>query len=248
MKILLAPSETKQEGGEESFKLESLFLSQELTPARAELFKAYNRVVTSGNIEQLSKMFGLKKESDILKYAKDISHSPTLKAILRYTGVAFDHLEYKNLDVKAQEYIDNNVILFSNLFGAIKASDQIPLYRLKQGEDVGELKPQNIYKSALKEPLDSYLESEDILDIRAGFYDKFYKPKKKYTTLKFLKEGKVVSHWAKAYRGIVLRHIAQKQIENMSDFIAMPIKGLELLEIREGKQKQELIYQIEEQQ
>ena len=246
MKILFAPSETKCNGGDGKFNLGTLMLSQQLFPAREELFNEYNKIVTSDNLELLKKMFGLKKEADILKYAKDITASPTLKAIQRYTGVAFDHLEYESLNAKAQEYIDNNVILFSNLFGAIKANDKIPLYRLKQGENVGELNPANIYKTALKEPLDSYLENEDILDIRAGFYDKFYKPKKKYTTLKFLKGGKVVSHWAKAYRGIVLKYIAQNQIENITDFIAMPIQGLELLEIRESKLKQELIYQIEE--
>ena len=246
MKILLAPSETKKEGGEAKFNLEALMFSQQLTTTRAKLFTEYNNIVVNNNLEQLRKMFGLKKEADILKYAKDISASPTLKAIQRYTGVAFDHLEYKNLEKEAQEYIDKNVVLFSNLFGAIKANDQIPLYRLKQGERTGELNPANIYKTALKEPLDSYLENEDILDIRAGFYDKLYKPSKKYTTLKFLKNGKVVSHWAKAYRGIVLKQIAQNQIENITDFIAMPIQGLELLEIREGKQKQEIIYQIED--
>ncbi len=245
MKILLAPSETKKEGGDGKFNLSSLMLSQ-LTPVREELFKEYNKIVTSNDLKQLSKMFGLKKEADILKYAKDITASPTLKAIQRYTGVAFDHLEYESLNTETQEYIDTNVILFSNLFGAIKASDKIPLYRLKQGEVVGELNPAKIYKTALKEPLDNYLENEDILDIRAGFYDKFYKPSKTYTTLKFLKNGKVVSHWAKAYRGIVLKHIAQNQIDNISDFIAMPIKGLELLEIRESRQKQEIIYQIED--
>ena len=246
MKILLAPSETKKEGGDGKFDLNSLMLSQKLTPAREELFNEYNKIVTSNNLEQLSKMFGLKKEADILKYAKDINSSPTLKAIQRYTGVAFDHLEYENLDIQTQKYIDGNVILFSNLFGAIKADDKIPLYRLKQGETVGELNPAKIYKTALKKPLDEYLENEDILDIRAGFYDKFYKPNKLYTTLKFLKNGKVVSHWAKAYRGIVLKHIAQNQITTIADFIAMPIKDLELLEIRESKQKQEIIYQIEE--
>ncbi len=246
MKILLAPSETKRDGGEGKFNLESLMLNRQLFSAREELFYEYNKIVTSDNLELLKKMFGLKKEADILKYAKDISNSPTLKAILRYRGVAFDHLEYENLDAKAQEYIDENVMLFSNLFGAVKASDKIPLYRLKQGESVGELKPQNIYKTTLKEPLDNYLKNGDILDIRAGFYDKFYTPSKKYTTLKFLKGNKVVSHWAKAYRGIVLKYIAQNQITTIADFIAMPIQGLELLEIRESKQKQELIYQIEE--
>jgi len=245
LKILLAPSETKKEGGDSTFNLGSLSFSQ-LTQTRQELFNEYNKIVTSGNLEQLSKIFGLKKEADILKYAKDISTAPTLKAILRYTGVAFDYLEYESLDTKAQEYIDENVILFSNLFGAIKASDKIPIYRLKQGESIDKLNPATIYKTALKEPLDNYLEDEDILDIRAGFYDKYYKPNKRYTTLKFLKNGKVVSHWAKAYRGIILKHISQNRIENIADFVAMPIKGLELLEIRESKQKQELIYQIEE--
>ena len=244
MKILLAPSETKKDGGDGEFCLKSLMLSS-LYSTREELFNQYNQVVTSNNLEQISKMFGLKKEADILKYSKSITSSPTLKAILRYTGVAFDHLEYENLDTKAQEYIDNNVILFSNLFGAIKASDKIPLYRLKQGESINELNPAKIYKTALKEPLDNLFENEDILDIRAGFYDKYYKPNKNYTTLKFLKGGKVVSHWAKAYRGIVLKHIAQKQINSIADFIAMPIEGLSILEIKESKQKQEIIYQIE---
>ena len=244
MKILLAPSETKKDGGDGEFYLKSLMLSS-LYSTREELFNQYNQVVTSNNLEQISKMFGLKKEADILKYSKSITSSPTLKAILRYTGVAFDHLEYENLDTKAQEYIDNNVILFSNLFGAIKASDKIPLYRLKQGESINELNPAKIYKTALKEPLDNLFENEDILDIRAGFYDKYYKPNKNYTTLKFLKGGKVVSHWAKAYRGIVLKHIAQKQINSIADFIAIPIEGLSILEIKESKQKQEIIYQIE---
>jgi len=246
LKILLAPSETKKEGGDAEFNLKELMLNQQLTPTREELVTEYNKIIESKNLEVLSKMFGLKKEADILKYANDITTLPTLKAILRYTGVAFDHLEYENLNQQAQEYIDENVIIFSNLFGSIKASDKIPLYRLKQGESVGDLNPAKIYKTALKEPLDRYLENEDILDIRAGFYDKFYKPNKQYTTLKFLKNGKVVSHWAKAYRGVVLKHIAINQIDTIADFISMPIKGLEILEIRESKQKQEIIYQIED--
>ena len=149
MKILLAPSETKREGGDGKFDLKSLILSQQLTPAREELITEYNKIVKSKNLEQLSKMFGLKKEADILKYAIDITSYPTLKAIQRYTGVAFEHLDYENLEPKAQEYIDKNVILFSNLFGSIKADDKIPLYRLKQGETVGELNPTNIYNCLL---------------------------------------------------------------------------------------------------
>jgi len=89
------------------------------------------------------------------------------------------------------------------------------------------------------------MDDNEILDLRAGFYDKFYKPQKEYTTLKFIKDGKVVSHWAKAYRGIVLREIAKAQIKNIEDFMKLPIEGLSIFEIQTKKNKTEIIYTIE---
>ena len=193
----------------------------------------------------LSKMFGLKKESDILKYKRDIIHELTMKAIERYTGVAFDYLGYDILSKEAQSYIDNNVILFSNLFGPIRASDLIPEYKLKQGEAVDGIKVEKFYHEHSAALMEAYLEEDEILDLRAGFYDKFYKPRKEYTTLKFIKEGKVVSHWAKAYRGIVLREIAKAKVESMEAFMELPIEGLSIQEIQVKKNKTEIIYTIE---
>ena len=92
--------------------------------------------------------------------------------------------------------------------------------------------------------MEAYLQNEDILDLRAGFYDKFYKPTKEYTTLKFIKEGKVVSHWAKAYRGIVLREIAKAKIENLDDFMNLSIDNLTIIEIQVKKNRREIIYSI----
>ncbi len=93
--------------------------------------------------------------------------------------------------------------------------------------------------------MEAYLEDDEILDLRAGFYDKFYKPQKEYTTLKFIKEGKVVSHWAKAYRGIVLREIAKAGVETVEAFMKLPIEGLSIQEIQTKKNKTEIIYTIE---
>ena len=82
------------------------------------------------------------------------------------------------------------------------------------------------------------------------------KPAKKISTetrppekhqLYFSKEkrrGKVVSHWAKAYRGIVLREIAKAGIETLEDFIKLPIEGLTIKEIQTKKNKTEIIYEI----
>jgi cytoplasmic iron level regulating protein YaaA (DUF328/UPF0246 family) len=159
--------------------------------------------------------------------------------------VAFDYLSYDNLDEKEQQYIDNHVILFSNLFGPTRASDLIPEYRLKQGEAVADIKTEKFYNEHAANLMEAYLAEEEILDLRAGFYDKFYKPTKPYTTLKFIKDGKVVSHWAKAYRGIVLREIAKAGIETLKDFMKLPIEGLSIKEIQTKKNKTEIIYEID---
>ena len=244
MKILLAPSETKKTGGTFPFDPNRL-LFETLRAERIKLLHAYTNVLQKGDMVVLSKMFGLKKEADILAHKNDIVHELTMKAIERYTGVAFEYLGYTELDQTSQTYIDTHVILFSNLFGPIKASDLIPEYKLKQGESVGEIKVEKFYHEHSADLMESYLDKEEILDLRAGFYDKFYKPKKEYTTLKFMKDGKVVSHWAKAYRGIVLREIAKAGVESIEEFMNLPIEGLSIVEIQTKKNKTEIIYSIE---
>jgi len=244
MKILLAPSETKTSGGEAPFKLEELLFA-ELLPHRTKLLHTYMNILQKEDISELRTMFGLKKETDIRTYIRDIIHEPAMKAIERYTGVAFDHLDYPSLNDNAQQYVNEHVILCSNLFGFLRADDLIPEYRLKQGAAVGDIKVEKFYHEHGAPLMEAYLKDKEILDLRAGFYDKFYKPAKPYTTLKFIKEGKVVSHWAKAYRGIVLREIAKAGIENMNDFMKLPIDGLSIHEIQTKKNKTEIIYNIE---
>ena len=243
MKILLAPSETKKSGGTSSF-LPHTLLFESLLPYRSKLLHGYMNCIQKGDMATLSKIFGITKEADILSYKTDIIHELCMKAIERYTGVAFDYLDYPNLEAKAQHYIDHNVILFSNLFGPIRASDMIPEYKLKQGESILEMKPEKIYREQASSLLDAYLKEDEILDLRAGFYDKFYKPSKPYTTLKFIKEGKVVSHWAKAYRGLVLREAAQENVTTMASFMKLSINGLKMLEMQTLKNKTEITYQI----
>ena len=191
-------------------------------------------------------MFGLKKESDILYYAsKNISGDPVMRAVERYTGVAFDHLDYPSLDQPARNYLHDHLIIHSNLFGFLRADDLIPEYRLKQGETVGDLIVEKLYREAGASLMDNYLAGEEILDLRAGFYDRFYKPSRPYTVLKFLKGDKVVSHWAKAYRGLVLRAIAQSGVESIDEYMKLPIKRLSIEEIQTRGLRTEIIYRIE---
>ncbi|MDX9756991.1 MAG: peroxide stress protein YaaA, partial [Sulfurimonas sp.] len=151
---------------------------------------------------------------------------------------------FNSLDEKTKEYLKANTIIFSNLYGPILGGDTIANYKVKQGNNIGEFVPDKFYRDRFSYQLDLYLGDSDILDLRAGYYDKFYELKKPYTTLKFLKDKKTVSHWAKAYRGLVLRAVAQKGINSMKEFMALEIEGLSVSEIRVVKNKTEIIYDI----
>ncbi len=157
MKILLAPSETKTLFNNTTFEHSSLFLHKALGALRAELIDEYNYLLGCGNLAMIQTMFGLKKEKEIEQYEQIIDQtSPACSAIKLYSGVAFDHLDFSSLTLEAREYIKENVILFSNLFGAVLAKDHLPLYRLQQGKNIGKHKTEELYKATLKAPLDTY--------------------------------------------------------------------------------------------
>lgn len=244
MKILLAPAETKNQGGNEKPFCKDNFFLKESFSFRKEIFEKYENYVQSLELEELSKWFGIKKLDDVKKYSESLKEKPSMKAIQRYNGVAFDALDYSNLKEEEQAYINSNVILFSNLFGPIKADDYIPDYKYKQGSKLPEINVEKFYKENFTESLDEYI-GDEIIDLRAGFYEKFYAPKNATViTIKFLKDGKVVSHWAKHYRGMVLNTLAKKKVTSISEFMNTQIPGLKLLEIQEKKNERLLIMEI----
>ncbi|MGB5868516.1 MAG: YaaA family protein [Arcobacteraceae bacterium] len=243
MKILLAPAETKQEGGENPPYRMKNFEFNQFFSTRDKIVQYYDEFIKNSTLDELSKWFGLKNLKECEKYQHSILDKPTMKAILRYTGVAFDALDYQNLDSSIQKYCDEHIILFSNLFGPLKASDLIPDYKFKQGAILESIDVIKESKENTKVFLDEYL-GDEVVDLRAGYYDKFYKPTTSVITYKFLKDGKVVSHWAKHYRGLVVKEIAKNNIQNFKQLMCLEIEGLKLLEMQEKKNIKTLIMQI----
>jgi len=239
LKILFSPSEGKNPGGDAAKK--ELLGSNS---ARADILNEYNNILKRADEDEISKLFGIKKFSDCKLYIQDIFSSPLMSAIERYQGVAYDYLEYSTLDTDAQKYLKHNTIIFSNLYGPLLGGDTIANYKVKQGNDIGSIVPDKFYKERFSYQLDLFLAKDEVLDLRAGYYDKFYKSNKEYTTLKFLKNGKTVSHWAKAYRGIVLRELAKHNIRSMKEFMSLEIENLRVHEIKTIKNKTEIVYNI----
>ena len=238
-KVLFSPSEGKTSGG----RTTKLYLLGSIK-TRNEILNSYNKIILSKDEAAIKNLFGIKKFSDCKPYINDIYNSALMPAIERYQGVAFEYLNYCTLDSKAQKYLKDNTIIFSNLYGPILGGDPIANYKVKQGNNIGEIAPDKFYKERFSYQLDLYLANNDILDLRAGYYDKFYKITKPYTTLKFLKNGKTVSHWAKAYRGIVLKEIAKHSISSLEEFMDLEIDGLSVHEIKKIKNKTEVVYNI----
>ncbi|ATB68555.1 hypothetical protein SJPD1_0427 [Sulfurospirillum diekertiae] len=245
MKILFSPSETKSALTTHGLLKKESLVFPSLYEKRHQVLKQYQALLETHDTTLLQNLFGIKDTQKILALSsKNIFDSFTCKAILRYSGIAYDHLLFETLDKNAQTYIENHVMIFSNLFGPLLAGDLIPEYKLQQGESLNGFKTEIFYKEYFNDAMDAWIGDETILDLRAGYYEKFYTLKQPFITMKFLKNDKVVSHFAKAYRGQVLREIAIHQPFNEKEFGKIGFEGLRIREIKEQKLKREYIFDI----
>ena len=244
MKILFAPSELKTEITNENFIKKENFIFPNLYEKRLQIVTLYDEFIKNADENALCKLFGTKKEKDLLYYRKEIFKSGCIKAILRYSGTAYKALDYRSLDPKSQKFIDENLLIFSNLFGILRGKDEIPDYKLKQGESFLNLEIPEFYLENFSAQIDKFVENDDILDLRAGFYEKFYIPKKEYLTMKFVKNGKVLSHFAKQLRGVVLREIAIHKLDTNEKILAHNFANLQLKDIKQVKNQTLVTYDI----
>ncbi|PAF44966.1 peroxide stress protein YaaA [Helicobacter sp. 11S02629-2] len=134
------------------------------------------------------------------------------KAILLYKGVAFKAIDYESLPKPSQEYIDSHVLIFSNLFGIVRASDKLPYYKLTQNA--------SLLKKVYKPYLSLELDYDFIVDLRAGVYKNLIKTKGVLIDFNFYKDSKPVSHYSKHFRGLLLRLLSLEDITSLSSLDA----------------------------
>ena len=82
------------------------------------------------------------------------------------------------------------------------------------------------------------------MDLRAEYYNKFYIPNKEYLTMKFLKNGKNLGHFAKHMRGKILQQVAKNQLDTKEKVISFNFENLNLNEIKKIGNKIENSYSI----
>jgi len=245
MKILFSPSEAKSDFTDSIALNEKSLCFSNKFPKRLLILNKFSNYLKNTSTMELKKLFGIKNEQECMRIKEiDLQKAYTCKALDRYNGVAYQHLRLDSLNENEKKWLYKNTIIFSNLFGPILGSDQIPYYKFKQGATINDFKTEIFYKENFTDEINSYIGNDLVIDLRAGFYEKFYKIETSHITMKFIKDGKVVSHWAKAYRGKVLRQLAQVQPNSIEEFENINFEGLKIEEILMKKLKREYIFKI----
>lgn len=227
MKVLFSPSESKK------LPTNTLPLSARIK----SIYSVYETFLRQGSELQIAKAMGFKQIEGCLKILPSFLSPPLSQpAITLYDGVAYEALDYAGLNKATQDWLMKHTLIFSNLFGVVRAEENLPFYKLKQGEGFEGFTSQRIYQEQ-REQIDQMLQEEMIIDLRAEFYKKLYIPKEHCLEFEFFKNGKKVSHYAKYYRGIVLRNLAicNGEIEKVKENLQK--EGLILFEVKNFKNR-----------
>jgi uncharacterized protein len=149
-----------------------------------------------------------------------LSRAPAAPAAEIYTGVLYEALDATALPEAARAWLDENVVVFSGLWGVVRLHDRIPAYRCAIGSalpaPVGGLTA--YWKKALKAPLDRAAGDRPILDLRSGSYAAMWTPPAATSaSVRVLHERtvndrtrrSVVSHFNKATKGRIVRALAE---------------------------------------
>lgn len=169
-------------------------------------------------------------------------------AMFAFTGEVYRGLYAKTLDKKAVNYLQKNYRILSGLYGLLKPSDKVMLYRLEMGRHFKFDQYKNLYefwREKVTAQLNSELKSKDIiLNLASNEYFKVIdKAKLKAPVIDFefyeLKEGKpkTVVVYTKHARGLVVRYCAEHQVKTLNEVKGFNLEGYRIDEKLSTKTK-----------
>jgi cytoplasmic iron level regulating protein YaaA (DUF328/UPF0246 family) len=206
MLILLPPSESKAADGDGP-PLDVAGLSfPVLTKTRERVLTALEKLC-AGREERARQTLGLSPGLvEEIARNRGLRDAPTLPAARLYTGVLYDNLDLATLD---PDRVARSVVIFSGLWGALRATDRVPAYRLAVGVKLPRL---GALAAVWRPVLTTALPADGlIVDMRSAPYAAAWRPKTVKVSVFREQDGRrtVVSHMAKATRGAVARALLQ---------------------------------------
>ncbi|MGO4617781.1 peroxide stress protein YaaA [Nocardia sp. 2YAB30] len=217
MLVLLPPSETKSDGGAGApLALGSLAMPQ-LTAVRARLVDEVVRLAADPDNARSALGLGKGAAGEIARNAA-LRTSPTRPALERYTGVLYDALDAGSFTRAQRAKAYARLGIGSALFGAVRAGDPIPAYRLSGGSKLPGLPTLSaVWRDALGDALHAEAAGELVVDLRSGTYQQLGRVPGAITAnvLTEHPDGSrtVVSHFNKHHKGLLARALVLTRAE-----------------------------------
>ena len=169
-------------------------------------------------------------------------------AMFAFTGEVYRGLDAKTLDKNAVTYLQKNYRMLSGLYGLLKPSDKVMLYRLEMGRNFNFDSYKNLYefwREKITEQLNSELKAKDIiLNLASSEYFKVLDKKKlNAPVIDFdfyeIREGKLktIVVYTKHARGLVIRYCAQNQVKTLNGVKGFNLEGYRIEEKLSTKTK-----------
>ncbi len=169
-------------------------------------------------------------------------------AMFAFVGEVYRGLDAKTLEKKSVDYLQKNYRMLSGLYGLLKPSDKIMLYRLEMGRNFEFEHYKNLYefwREKLTEQLNSELKTKDIiLNLASNEYFKALDRKElNAPVIDFdfyeLKDGKLktIVVYTKHARGLVVRFCAENNCKTLNDVKAFNLEGYRIDESLSTKTK-----------
>lgn len=234
MKILLSPAKM--------MSLETNANWKATTPQFLEHSKEIMDVMkemTAGDLEQLMKISSTISEMNVERnqtWNTKPSASESISAALAFKGEVYRAFDAETLSEDAQNYINNNVFLLSGLYGMLRPTDKIMLYRLEMGSKLDVNGSKNLYgfwKNILTPFFNSKLEKDEfILNLASNEYAKVLDKKALKVPMvevefQDYKDGKLkkIMMYFKHARGAMARYCAENNVQTLDEVKAYNIDG-----------------------
>ena len=231
MKIIFSPSKEMRE--------ENIFESKKIEFTESKFKDKTNILIGILKEKSLSEIENIMKlKGELLnKTYKDIQDYDKLKsipAISMYYGVSFKELKLEDYSEKSLEYLENNLLILSALYGILLTFDLVKKYRLDMTMSIIDKGLYNFWKKDINNYISNILSKDEVLlNLASGEFSKLIDNKKiSMINIDFKEEKdgayKSVSTYSKKARGQFLNYLIKNQIANLEDIKKIKLDGYSL--------------------
>ena len=231
MKIIFSPSKEMRE--ENIFENKKIEFTESKFKDKTNILIGILKEKSLSEIENIMKLKG-KLLNKTYKDIQDYDKLKFIPAISMYYGVSFKELNLEDYSEKSLEYLKNNLLILSALYGVLLAFDLVKKYRLDMTMSIIDKGLYNFWKKDINDYISNILSKDEVLlNLASGEFSKMIDSKKISiinVDFKEEKDGayKSVSTYSKKARGQFLNYLVKNQIDNLEDIKKIKLEGYSL--------------------